>query len=169
MQVINKIGDIVDKAAKFLVMVLTGATLIAILMQVFMRYFVGQPLTWSEELARFCMIWITYIGASVAMRAKTLVAVDMFLKKMPLKVRYVLGIIGDLLMLFITGFLFYYTVLMLGNQSITMQLTPALRLPAIAVYFCLPIGYGVMSFHLIISLIKRFSGKTEEVPKSEEE
>lgn len=43
--------------------------------QVFMRYVLNNSLTWSEELARYCFIWMTYFGVSYAMHRNAHIAV----------------------------------------------------------------------------------------------
>ncbi len=40
------------------------------LIQVIWRYGLNQPLTWSEEVARYCFVWVTFIGAATLLRLK---------------------------------------------------------------------------------------------------
>jgi TRAP-type C4-dicarboxylate transport system permease small subunit len=45
-------------------------------LQVTLRYFVGAPLSWGEELARYIFVWITFAGAAVAFARDTHIRVD---------------------------------------------------------------------------------------------
>ncbi|MCA0928471.1 TRAP transporter small permease [Ruegeria profundi] len=50
---------------------------IAILVQVFFRYVLGNALPWPDEAARFCMLWMTGLMAPTAFRRGGFVAIDM--------------------------------------------------------------------------------------------
>lgn len=67
---------------------------IAILIQVFFRYVLGNALPWPDEAARFCMLWMTGLMAPTAFRRGGFVAIDMVPMMLP-------RVIGQLLMLFL--------------------------------------------------------------------
>lgn len=52
---------------------------VVIAMQVFMRYVMDNSLSWSEELARFCFIWLVYIGISYGVKKQRHIKVDAML------------------------------------------------------------------------------------------
>ncbi len=54
-----------------------AAMVMAILVQVFFRYVIGNALPWPDEFARFCMLWMTGLMAPVAYRHGGFVAIDM--------------------------------------------------------------------------------------------
>ena len=49
---------------------LMAAIAILTLAQVFWRYVLEQPLQWSEEVARYCFVWVTFLGAATLMRLR---------------------------------------------------------------------------------------------------
>jgi TRAP-type C4-dicarboxylate transport system permease small subunit len=51
--------------------------------QVFFRYVLNQSLFWSEELARFLLVWLTFLGATVAYRRKAHPGIDVLYSRMP--------------------------------------------------------------------------------------
>lgn len=55
---------------------LFGAMVVACTAQVIWRYFFNDPLVWSEELARYLFIWISYISAWVAWKSRSHIALD---------------------------------------------------------------------------------------------
>ncbi|ABF62331.1 TRAP transporter small permease [Ruegeria sp. TM1040] len=55
-----------------------AAMVIAILIQVFFRYVLGNALPWPDEAARFCMLWMTGLMAPTAFRRGGFVAIDVF-------------------------------------------------------------------------------------------
>jgi TRAP-type C4-dicarboxylate transport system permease small subunit len=69
-----------------------------ILLQVFYRFVLGDPLSWSEELARYVFVWITFLGAAVAYRHGTHIVVDTIVVLLPRRVQAILGWVVDTLM-----------------------------------------------------------------------
>ncbi|WP_171240123.1 TRAP transporter small permease [Ruegeria sp. HKCCA5491] len=67
---------------------------IAILIQVFFRYVLGNALPWPDEAARFCMLWMTGLMAPTAFRRGGFVAIDMVPMMLP-------RVLGQLLTLFL--------------------------------------------------------------------
>ncbi|MFS4583079.1 TRAP transporter small permease [Phaeobacter sp. C3_T13_0] len=53
-----------------------GLMVLAILIQVFFRYVLGNALPWPDEAARFCMLWMTGLMAPTALRSGGFVAID---------------------------------------------------------------------------------------------
>ena len=51
--------------------------------QVLFRYMLMIPLPWTEELARFTLVWVTFLGAASVTRRKLHIAVDYFIAKLP--------------------------------------------------------------------------------------
>ncbi|WP_170447590.1 TRAP transporter small permease [Ruegeria arenilitoris] len=56
---------------------------VAILIQVFFRYVLGNALPWPDEAARFCMLWMTGLMAPTAFRRGGFVAIDMLVRFLP--------------------------------------------------------------------------------------
>lgn len=68
-----------------------GLMVLSILLQVFFRYVLGSPLAWSEEAARFCMLWMTGFMAPLAYRQGGFVAIEMLIRFLPARVGEVLS------------------------------------------------------------------------------
>lgn len=64
-----------------------------ILLQVVMRYVFNNALSWPEEAARFCMLWMTGMIAPSAMRWGGFVAIDMLPQALPRRIGHFLGLI----------------------------------------------------------------------------
>lgn len=74
---IRILNNTVLKLSSAIAIVAITAMVIAILVQVFFRYVIGNALPWPDELARFCMLWMTGLMAPVAYRQGGMVAIDM--------------------------------------------------------------------------------------------
>jgi TRAP-type C4-dicarboxylate transport system permease small subunit len=60
-----------------------GTIVVCIFGQVVSRYGFGRPLAWVEELATYCFIWGTFVGASIGLRRGTHLRVETFLGRLP--------------------------------------------------------------------------------------
>lgn len=75
--IVGKFNNIVGSLCRGVSVVFIAVMVIAILVQVFFRYVLGNALPWPDELARFCMLWMTGLMAPVAYRQGGFVAIDM--------------------------------------------------------------------------------------------
>ena len=57
-----------DRGVCWICVALFVAILVIMVLQVTFRYVLATPLTWTEELARYCYIWACWLGAPVALR-----------------------------------------------------------------------------------------------------
>jgi len=115
--------------------------------QVFARYVLHNSIPWSEELARFLMIWLGLVGASAVMRNDAHVAVTMLQERLPPKLAAVLRLLGRVA---IGLFLF-----MLIREGFSLALffirqkSPALRISMLIPYSSLFISGFLMAVHLM--------------------
>ena len=86
-------NDYVLRIGWWISVVAIGLMVLSILMQVFFRYVLGSPLAWSEEAARFCMLWMTGFMAPLAYRRGGFVAIDMMVRALPDRVAEILSFI----------------------------------------------------------------------------
>ncbi|MGM0876693.1 MAG: TRAP transporter small permease [Bacillota bacterium] len=68
---------------------------------VILRYGFNSGITWSSEISRFLFIWLTFLGAIVALKDNKHLAVDLLIKKLPPNSRKVVFVIGNLIILYI--------------------------------------------------------------------
>jgi TRAP-type C4-dicarboxylate transport system permease small subunit len=114
---------------------------------VVLRYLFNSGITWSEEMSRYLFIWLTFLGAIGAFQNKQHLGVDMLVKRLPNRMKKVVLVISDLMILF--------TLLLLLNGSWKMTMlnidstAPATSLPMSYVY-----GTGiVLSIFMLIIVI----------------
>ena len=144
---------------------------------VFMRYIVKNPILWQEEVQAFCQIWMIFLGASVAFRAGSIVAIEMLVESLPEKAQRIVGYLVDLIVLFVLAFL------MVKSQAYITQVfgrsgrpTPILRIPYTVIYGIAPYGCGLMMlFYMVSKYLPKFVkdvdidiGKPEESEVSAE-
>lgn len=158
---IEAISKGLDKLARRIVQLTVAIMTIAIAAQVVWRYFLQHPIIWAEELARYALVWMTFIGAGVALRSKELVFVDLLINKLPRKLQKITSILVNVANIILLGFLLYYGVLLISLPSVTAQKSPAMQITMNYVYLGVPLGLGIMFFQAIVQLVKNLGGEVK--------
>lgn len=94
--------NIIEKEKKIesIVAAVTFVVMVAMTsINVFSRYLFGKSFPFAEEIAYLMFAWCVFIGACDAYRTKGMVAVDVFVDRMPASVQRVIGIFVDLLLI----------------------------------------------------------------------
>jgi TRAP-type C4-dicarboxylate transport system permease small subunit len=130
-------------AERWILAAILGALVVILAAQVIARYAFGAPLAWSEELARYLLIWCTFIGVSLAVREGRNISVDLLPTLMgPRGVR-------ALAWLALLGSMAFFALVLWHSLELTMrisrigQLSPGLGLPMWTVYLAAPVGMGL--------------------------
>lgn len=124
---------------------------VLIFWQVFARFVVGKPLYFSDEIARFAMIWLTFIGAGYAFRQGLLISVDIVLE-------YSGPLLSRILRLLIITFSAIFAIILVvyGFElvgRVANQTAPSTRVSMMWPYLAVPLGGVVVlinSFGLLI-------------------
>ena len=142
--------------------------------QVIMRYIFGSPMTWSEEIARYALVWFVYTSASYAVRYQRHVKFSVLVKLIGKRVPFAERVIQ--IFVFLIWLAFLITVLWLSIQMIisqyhTGQVSAGARIPMYIVYLGLPLGLALMSFrvvqHLVRAAIDIVKNPTAPIPPTE--
>ena len=97
----KQIRSQLDKIIELLLVSILSAMVINVLWQIITRYFSASPSSFSDELARYLMIWLGLIGSAYVSGKKEHVSIDYFLKKLNHKKRVLFNrIIGFIILLF---------------------------------------------------------------------
>lgn len=148
------IKAILNKLEEISLLVLLISICLVMVLQVFFRYVAGYPLIWSEELARFLLVWLTLLGSGYAVRKNLHIEMPYFFDKFPEKTRYILQILINLLCISFFIYLIPYsleTVIRQHNLTST-----SLGIPLSYLYIAVPIGFSILILRLIEHTIKVF-------------
>lgn len=141
-----------DRAIQYLLAALVGLSLLAmvtvVIVLVVARFVLGISLFWGEELARYLMIYMGFIGGAVALRAGQHPRLGIFAAMLPAGARRMLGWLIDILMLVTLAVLFYQGLDIALNEG--RMRTPALRIPYLWVFLAVPIGAAAMLIQLLL-------------------
>ena len=144
----NKWKKSIDKGVEKALVFILSAMVINVLWQVFTRFFTDSPSSFTDELARYLMIWLGILGAAYVAGKKEHVAIDVLLKKAKPEQQQFLE---QFIRLSILAFAFFGMVLGGGRLVyITFKLqqySPALQIPLALVYAVIPLSGLLIVFY----------------------
>ncbi len=161
----KSIKKVLDRSLELLVMVVVVVLVVDVLWQVFTRFILKDPSTWSEELAVFMLIWVSLLGAAVALNRGAHLGIDYFVGKLPPQKRLYTEIF-----VFLCIALFSFTVMILGGTKLVTstlrleQLSPALGIQVGYVYLAIPISGFFLVLYSVISLVERLDALVKGGP-----
>ena len=123
-----------------------SVTVILVIVNVFLRYFLGIQYSWIEEVSVGCFIWTVYLGATASYRKRGLIGVDAATKILPLKGRRILRVITNTLLLVLSASMFYLSY---NYTSSSDKITSALEISYVYINSSLPVSFGLMTIYSI--------------------
>lgn len=156
LNVLYKISDFLDKICCAIIGSALALMVIVTTSQVIFRA-LFSALTWSEELDRYLLVWISFLAAAAVFKRGSHVAITMLPDKLPPVAGKVLRVISNLICLVLFLICFRYGIVYMGLQA--SQVSPALHVPMKYIYLSIPVGFGMMILYSIINLIELFIPK----------
>lgn len=135
-----------------LLFIISSIMVSVIFLQVVMRT-MGNSLSWSEELGRYCFIWLVYIGISYGVKKQRHLKVDVVMMLLKQKGRIVMNIFSNLLFLAFCILAVYYGTDIAMKLLNYGQKSPALQIPMGIVYMAAPLGLGLSALRIIQNII----------------
>ena len=155
----KKILDIVEKILCTMIGVLICVMVVIIFMQVVLRYGFKSATNWADEVARYCMIWVVFLGSAVGYRRHSHIRVDVITRYLPRKAQKILEFFMYVLQIVFLGVVVRYGVQYIA--SIKNQSSMALRINMQYVHLATVLGSGLMLLFIIERICEDmiFSGK----------
>lgn len=138
----------VDQVLKWLVIVLMGVMVLNVLWQVFTRFILRDPSSYTEELARYLLVWVGLIGAAYAASQKMHLAIDILTARLQGKPKHYVE-----MFIHACTFLFAFLIMVIGglrlvNLTLTLnQISAALQIKLGYVYLALPLSGIIIMFY----------------------
>lgn len=165
----SKILDKIIWLLEKIVMVFLGVAIIIIAFQVFFRYVLDNPIWWSEQTARCLFIWMMMLSVPIIFRRKGAVAFDLLVNAMPEKIRDIVHIVSQCVILFFSVSYCYYGIelcIQTGNRIIS-----GIEIPQNLMYIAAPISMFILTLVILEQMVaeckclfhKNTSEEVEEV------
>jgi TRAP-type C4-dicarboxylate transport system permease small subunit len=144
----------VDRILESVLITLMALMVFNVIWQVLTRFIFRDPSSYTEELARYLLIWLGLLGAGYCVGQKSHLAIDIVTSRFSGRARLIANLIGHSVIL-----IFAVTVLIAGGQQLVQttlayrQTSAALQIPLGYVYLVLPLSGLLIVFYSILSLI----------------
>ena len=153
-----KIRRKIDLYLGYILALIMGIMVINVLWQVFTRFIMGSPSSFTDELARYLMIWVGVLGAAYMSGKRMHVAIDILPSRLSKVKQLRLKIFVNLIII-----LFCFSALVVGGLRLVYityildQHSPALQIPLAVVYLIIPISGILIIYYKISDLyLKQF-------------
>ena len=151
----GKILDFLDRVLSFFeewtLFITVFVALIALFINVVLRYGFNYSLAWSEELVREVIIYTTFIGCSAAVKNRSMIKIDASVQLLP-KLKMPLTYFSNFVIMVFAGMMIYYGWMMVMLQYRTHQKTIIMEIPLVFLYAILPL-MGIMMMIRAIQVI----------------
>ena len=135
------------RANRWAVIAILAAMASMVFANVALRFFTDHSILWVEEVSRYLMIWLTFLGAGLVLRYGGHIGIDALQDKLPRQAVWIRAAI------FVLMLAFFVVMLWLGARYALLtwgQTTPVLEIPIGAVYLAMPVGFALMIVHLLL-------------------
>ncbi len=122
--------------AKISVIAISVVMVVVTLSQVIFRYVLTAPLPWSEELARYCFVWIVFLGAAIGLERGIHLGVDLFVNLLPAKLQTGLEVLSNALIGCLAMAIIYASFPVIEMNF--LQRSPAMGVQMSWIYIAIP-------------------------------
>lgn len=154
----------VDRLNEFflkLIGIALGIMTIVIFFQVISRYYLGMSLPWSEELARYLMIWMVLVGTAIGLRKSGLIGIEALVQAVPSRVKVIIRSV-----IHVFSFIFIVMLVYIGYKVTVFGMTersPGMDIPMIYVYSSIFVAALLMLINWVVVVIELYTGQKEEM------
>lgn len=144
-------SDFFENITKWPLIIIGGLMLGVVLVGTFWRYVLNSPILWTEEAARYLMIWMALNAASISMKRREHVSMRLFVNRLPFKAQIVLNFLTNSIMLYFLYILTKEGLIMALNAR--SQVSPALGISMFWPVFSVPLSGFLMIVQLILVMV----------------
>lgn len=159
----NKLIMVMNKALSLFCISLSSVLVICVSWQVFSRYVLNVPSTFTDEIARFLFIWVGLMGAAYTLGQKRHLAIDLLSMKLEHdetkqeKLKLLINLIS---MVFASIILVYGGGKLMLKTLETGQVSPSLGMEMGLVYIAIPLSGLFMMIYLVRDILENISSAT---------
>jgi len=138
----------IRKTTDLIIIVLFSVLVAVVFYQVVARYIFNDPPPWTEELARYCQVWIILLTSSVCIRKGSHLAVDYFSHRLSPGLKRIIRVLSSVLIALYTLVvtIFGWKLVVVGQY----QVSPALQIKMSYIYLIFPLSGILMLSEALI-------------------
>jgi len=154
--ILSRINRINLEVCRIAVIALCAAIVVIVAASVFFRYVLNDSLSWAEELSKFCMLWLVFVGSPIALRVGNHIAIEMLPGALPERA-------GALLRAAVMGLVMTFLVVLLWKSwgfAVNGWTQTAIAIGDVSMFWIfvsIPVGAASMLLVALQLLLEEFS------------
>ncbi len=153
-----------QNAERWLLLVFYVMLVITMAIEVLRREIFSYSSIWGEEIVRFSFIYLAWVGAAAAVKERAHIRIDVIMHYLPQRLKALLYIFGDLIMLIVALIALYWSWEALHVSYKFGSVTDGLRISKVWFLFSVPLGFGLMIWRLAQSFARDFKSLRDGTP-----
>ena len=163
----DKLTKIITKVLEVMLIGLMSVIVLDVTWQIFTRFILKDPSSYTEELAGFLLIWIGLLGASYALYTRAHLGIDILMTKIKGVRRRIVEIVIYTIVLLFAFFILVIGGIKLVNITFDLnQISAAMGIPMGYVYLVLPMTGSLMMYYSIVFIINALKKSPAELETS---
>jgi len=147
------LDEIIDRVEQILLVILLSLMIFIAFLQIVLRNVFTTGLTWGDPLVRNLVLWIGFVGATLATKEGKHINIDIVSKWFPSLERNLIECMTHLFSFFVCGLLTYAALKFIKNEA-QMGTVTFFGIPSWIPEMILPVTFGLMTFRFILRFIK---------------
>lgn len=150
--------EIMDRAVNWFLALLMAAMVVVISAQVYFRFILNDPLSWSEEAGRYLFVWISFMGAAAGVRYQVHLGIDLLDKILsPQQYKWVVVVMNLIIQIFLLVIIYWgFTIL----GVIKFQESPSMHISMRYPYMAVPVGAVFMFINSVRIMVSAMRNRT---------
>ncbi|MEM9232152.1 MAG: TRAP transporter small permease [Pseudomonadota bacterium] len=148
------LGMLDRNAERWALLIFYTMLVITMAVEVIRREVFAYSSIWGEEIVRYAFIYLAWIGAAAAVKERAHIRIDVIFNYVPVRVKALLYIFGDLVMLTIAILALYWSFETVAVSWKFGSVSHGLRVSMVWFLMAVPLGFAIMTFRLVQSLIR---------------
>lgn len=149
----------INRILKTALVLLMGLLLVDVCWQVFSRYVLQDPSSFTDELARYLLIWLSLLGTAYMVGEKEHIAINILSKKLSLIVQSI--IINGAMLVFAVSVMIIGGIYLVITVLSLEQLSATLQIPMGYIYIAIPLSGILISFYSIVNISESFKNEVQ--------
>lgn len=168
---IDTLLSVSSKALQLCCAVIMGFLLVAVVVQVFARYVLNNPTSWSEAMSQIAFIWLTVFGCAVVVRDREALSVDLLQNHLKGPAFLLVQALCDLICVAVCVYWLGSCILQVGNTWEIME--GGLQIRRGVIYIGISIAFAFMILYEAVNLVSGlralFTGGGKDPQKTDKE
>ena len=158
-RIVDALYNAITQFFRWITVILLSLMVIIVFANVVSRYYLHASLAWSEEVTRFMLVWLVFIGAFLAYIHDEHLGLDILVAQFPPTLRKIVAVCTNLLIIFALYAMVEGGYLLMRDNF--DWLSPAAEIPQGYVYMIVPVTCGLMILQAVLKTYYLLAGTNQ--------